>query len=73
MTTAPDAKGRLVVQLTSGSGQPPRTYSGEDFPLLIAGRGTGAGTWSYHANHPQWTVRSSLSYTVRIEVRVLSY
>lgn len=73
VTIGPGAKGRTTVTLTSLPGQSPRTYTGEDFPLLTAGRGVGTGTWSYYADRPQWTTRSAISYTVRTEVRVLSY
>jgi hypothetical protein len=47
--------------------------SGQDFPLLTAGRGAGAGTWSYYADRPVCTARSAVSYTVRTEMRLLSY
>lgn len=73
VTIAPNAKGRTTVTLAGLPGQSPRTYTGEDFPLLTAGRGAGPGTWSHYADRPQWTNRSTIAYTVRTEVRVLSY
>ncbi len=74
ITIAPGVKGHTTVTLTGGAPSlPPRTYPAQDFPLLTAGRGAGAGTWSYYPNRPVWTARSAVSYTVRTEVRLLSY
>lgn len=73
VTVAPGAQGRSTVTLTTEPGQAPRSYAGEDFPLLAAGRGVGPGTWSSYADRPQWTTRAAISYTVRTEVRILSY
>ncbi len=74
VTIAPDAKGHTTVTLTSNiPGQLPRTYSGQDFPLLRAGRGAGVGTWSYYPERSGWTNRSAIPYTVRTEVRLLGY
>lgn len=75
VATTRDAKGRATITLTSrgATNSPGRAFPGDDFPLLRAGRGAGAGTWSYYADRPTWTTRSALSYTVQTEVRVLSY
>jgi hypothetical protein len=74
ITIAADVKGHTIVTLIGGvPGRLPRTYPGQDFPLLRAGRGAGVGTWNYYSKRSVWTTRSAVSYTVRTEVRLLSY